>query len=93
MVDFNQGVVGIVLLPDFNSPLQPSPNVGCVYMRNFNPGRVQPGLKVCTIDKRDVAYRCARTKPISIARLCLHEKFQPGSSSARVDSLYDRQKR
>ena len=20
--------------------------VGCVYMRNFNPGRVQPGLKV-----------------------------------------------
>ena len=21
-------------------------------MRNFNPGRVQPGLKVCTIDKR-----------------------------------------
>ena len=23
-----------------------------VYMRNFNPGRVQPGLKVCTIDKR-----------------------------------------
>ena len=27
-------------------------NLGCVYMRNFNPGRVQPGLKVCTIDKR-----------------------------------------
>ena len=26
-------------------------------------------------------------------RLCLHEKFQPGSSSARVESLYDRQKR
>ena len=25
--------------------------------------------------------------------LCLHEKFQPGSSSARVESLYDRQKR
>ena len=23
-----------------------------VYMRNFNPGRVQPGLKVCTTDKR-----------------------------------------
>ena len=21
-------------------------------MKNFNPGRVQPGLKVCTIDKR-----------------------------------------
>ena len=26
-------------------------------------------------------------------RLCLHEKFQPGSSSARVESLYDKQKR
>ena len=27
------------------------------------------------------------------SRLCLHEKFQPGSSSARVESLYDRQNR
>ena len=26
--------------------------LGCVNMRNFNPGRVQPGSKVCTIDKR-----------------------------------------
>ena len=26
-------------------------HTGCVYMRNFNPGRVQPGLKVCMIDK------------------------------------------
>ena len=26
-------------------------------------------------------------------RVCLLEKFQPGSSSARVESLYDRQKR
>ena len=29
----------------------------------------------------------------TVVRLCLHEKFQPGSSSARVESLYDKQKR
>ena len=30
---------------------------------------------------------------ITALRLCLHENFQPGSSAARVESLYDRQKR
>ena len=30
-------------------------------MRNFNPGRVQPGLKVCTIDKRGERLCCARS--------------------------------
>ena len=39
---------------------------GCVYMRNFNPGRVQPGLKVCTIDKRGER---------------LHEDSSPGSNT------------
>ena len=35
-------------------------------MRNFNPGRVQPGLKVCTIDKRGEL---------------LHEDSRPGSNA------------
>ena len=30
---------------------------------------------------------------MQLCRLCLHEKFQPGSSSARAESLYDKKKR
>ena len=40
-----------------------------------------------------IACRIAKNFCESRFRLCLHEKFQPGSSSARVESLYDRQKR